>query len=271
MPVAFTRITDLLWVHQWLDHAVERVCWALLLGDVESAEAWRQHLDAVLRWHLHGENRVLLPEYVARVTSPPPFGAADIIYDEHCRFEVALDGLWSGVTEPVGALRRVRALAGALEHHDAREAQSLKPLLEPCLSPRETREVLDAMTVGWPASLDALPTEPVATEVVPIAAHPALATDFAGWIVQLQSAVVARDDAQALRTLAAFDATLAAAEASLPPADARLREGQRRKVCALVEDVADLLTRSADLTARVRAFDRLETLRRLWSNVLRGP
>ena len=237
----YSRVVDLLDVHREVADALDETCLALAGGSAVASE-WLARVDTLLRWHIAGEDQLLIPEYVRLAPDVPTFGAPDIIVTEHRRIEGLLA---SGLVLPT-----LRRLHHVLEHHDEREARSLKPALDRVLPPERARRMLDDIAAARPRALLELP-ERVTTGRGDVEA--ALVADIA----------------------ALCETTLA--EIALPPStdDERLRRlliGQQGKLRTLAEDAKARIAAAQSrpfrerLSGYVGAYDRMTTMRGLLDN-----
>jgi hypothetical protein len=130
------NIVDLLSIHRELELATDAACHEAL-GDGDRCRQW---LDEQLRWHLQTEDRFLLPVYIERVPEPPRMGRADLLDGDHRAIENLLDQ--AGATEGMERLVVLRRLTHLLEHHDQREAEVFKPLMDEVLGIDERQRIL---------------------------------------------------------------------------------------------------------------------------------
>ncbi len=149
------RIADLLQVHDEIAELLEYACLHLEGPALE-------HLDTLLRWHLRGENELLIPRYAALEPDPPRVGKPSLLLEEHEKILRHLSEARS--SSGLERLKTLRRLAHLLEHHDERETQSFKLALDNLLDTDERRRLLDEITATRP-TLPALPRRPPSPEL----------------------------------------------------------------------------------------------------------
>ncbi len=127
-------LDDIMAEHLCFQEHLEQHQVHLVEGDREKAAlAWERFRRAVLA-HIHGEEEVVLPAYVAACT-PERGGEPDIFRREHRRLRRMLIELsawlaaWEGcvcpTTEVILLVEREKTLKDLLEHHDQREDRYL--------------------------------------------------------------------------------------------------------------------------------------------------
>jgi len=167
----WNTVGDLLDVHRAIEAAMRQWCRALVCaGDPDEAA---RRAAGLLRWHMEGEERWLLPLYAERVRDVSPGRSAALIERDHRLIRERLDAIAAG-TSVTERLHGVLALSELLEHHDEREVDSLKRDLDPHLSVQERRTALAGMAVGYDATwtaplgfqpvVDCMPDEDYRTE-----------------------------------------------------------------------------------------------------------
>lgn len=151
-----SRCADLLEEHRRFDDAVRSI-----REDVHRRRGdptRMRWLDAALRRHVAVEEARLLPAFDL-LEHPVPNGAPDVFRRDHRLILEQLDAVAAGWGDPVARAHGLGRLAGALDHHDRREARYLLPRLD--------REVAPEVVAAWLADhppLDPLPAGSPAEE-----------------------------------------------------------------------------------------------------------
>lgn len=148
-------------VHRWLEDRAYLVLEALVARDVSTARARFDVLASILEEHMAFEEERVLPFY--RSVAPPDGpGRADHVDGDHVILRRNVDAIDGALVEmeAASALRAVLErlpivyrLIATLEHHTAREQQSVYPALERSLD----GAALDDVTAALKALVDRAP------------------------------------------------------------------------------------------------------------------
>lgn len=148
-------------VHRWLEDRAYLVLEALVACDVSTARARFDGLAAILEEHMAFEEQHVLPCYRSVAPSDGP-GRADHVDGDHVILRRHVDAIDGALVE-VEAASTMRAvlerlpvvyrLLATLEHHTAREQQSVYPALERALD----RALCDDVTLALKALVERAP------------------------------------------------------------------------------------------------------------------
>lgn len=153
-------IATLLDVHEEIAVALEHAC-------LEPKGPGLDTLGKLLRWHIKGENELLIPRYAALETEIPRLGSPEVLVEEHRKIIQLLERA-EQEPDPLAQLKILRRLAHLLEHHDEREEQTFKRALDRLLDPWERRGLLEQIAGDRPPlpTLESLRPDPAVRPLV---------------------------------------------------------------------------------------------------------
>ena len=126
------RIAELLEDHETMDAVLTRARRSWFTRRIDDSQAAWSFLATLLHGHMRLEEDHLLPLF-EQAHEVSPNLSARVLRRDHQMIRTWLDT--SLDADPVAVCDAMAQLQGVLEHHDLREAQALKPLLDETLGP----------------------------------------------------------------------------------------------------------------------------------------